>query len=66
MKLRLNGVTLALAVTALALGQGAWTDEAAAKKWIDAEFSPRPCRKISRPPRCSGSSTLRRSSRPRA
>src|SRR6267154_4667638 len=38
MKLRLNAV--ALAAAALALGQSAWADEAAAKKWIDAEFQP--------------------------
>src|SRR6476660_925562 len=38
MKLRLNAV--ALAAAALALGQSAWADEAAAKKWIDAEFTP--------------------------
>ena len=38
MKLRLNAV--ALAAAALAIGQSAWADEAAAKKWIDAEFQP--------------------------
>ena len=38
MKLRLNAV--ALAAAALAVGQSAWADEAAAKKWIDAEFTP--------------------------
>ena len=38
MKLRLNAV--AFAAAALALGQGAWADEAEAKKWIDAEFQP--------------------------
>ena len=38
MKLRLNSV--AFAAAALALGQSAWADEAAAKKWIDAEFQP--------------------------
>ena len=38
MKLRLNAV--ALAAAALALGQSAWADEAAAKKWVDAEFQP--------------------------
>jgi glycerol transport system substrate-binding protein len=42
MKLRLNAVakTAIAAAAALALGQGAWADEAAAKKWIDAEFQP--------------------------
>ena len=38
MKLRLNAV--AFAAAALALSPGAWADEAAAKKWIDAEFQP--------------------------
>ena len=38
MKLRLTSV--AFAAAALALGQSAWADEAAAKKWIDAEFQP--------------------------
>ena len=38
MKLRLTAVALAAAT--LALGQNAWADEAAAKKWIDAEFQP--------------------------
>ena len=42
MKLRLNAVVRAAtsAAAALALGQSAWADEAAAKKWIDAEFQP--------------------------
>ena len=42
MKLRLNAVakTAIAAAAALALRQGAWADEAAAKKWIDAEFQP--------------------------
>jgi glycerol transport system substrate-binding protein len=38
MKLRLNAVALAAAT--LVIGQSAWADEAAAKKWIDAEFQP--------------------------
>ena len=38
MKFRLHAV--AGAAAALALGQGAWADDAAAKKWIDAEFQP--------------------------
>jgi glycerol transport system substrate-binding protein len=38
MKMRLTSV--AFAAAALALGQSAWADEAAAKKWIDAEFQP--------------------------
>src|ERR1700709_203917 len=38
MKLRLHAV--ALAATALLIGQGAWAGEAEAKKWIDAEFQP--------------------------
>jgi glycerol transport system substrate-binding protein len=38
MKFRLHAV--ACAAAALALGQGAWADDAAAKKWIDAEFQP--------------------------
>jgi glycerol transport system substrate-binding protein len=37
-KIRLHAV--ALAVGALTLGTTAWADEAAAKKWIDAEFQP--------------------------
>ena len=38
MKFRLNAV--AFAAAALVIGQGAWADEAAAKKWIEAEFQP--------------------------
>ena len=42
MKLRMNAVARAAAITAaaLALGQGAWAGEAEAKKWIDSEFQP--------------------------
>ena len=42
MKLRLNAVAHAAAITAavLAYGQSAWAGEAEAKKWVDAEFQP--------------------------
>ena len=38
--MKLHHTALALAAACAIVGQSAWADEAAAKKWIDTEFQP--------------------------